>query len=261
MTDNEQLLKWIRIEKTREGFVSRYKNLVKRSLYDMTRRLRKSILEVDSLKDMEDIIDAIPQDTDAMEKRIRGIYVTVGSGFAKTTLDDIKAGRFKSRKSTDVDAIDSSYFQTMMQQYANMYGAEKVVSITNTNKQVLKRILDKAIAEGWGVPRIKKEIQAYWQQVTSKRAVMIARTEIMSSSSYGTMAGAKATGLQLQKIWLATPHGDYRINHLGINHKKIGFSELYDLGFGINASHPHDPNLPASEVINCRCSIAFEPYS
>ena len=44
-----------------------------------------------------------------------------------------------------------------------------------------------------------------------------------------------------------------RENHKVLNNKWIKINEKWDLGSGIYAECPHDPDLPASETVRCSC--------
>lgn len=50
---------------------------------------------------------------------------------------------------------------------------------------------------------------------------------------------------------------EHRQNHVALAGQVISFSDRFDLGGGITARCPHDEDLPASEVLGCRCSSVY----
>jgi hypothetical protein len=110
--------------------------------------------------------------------------------------------------------------------------------------------------------RLKVELASKLISIADYRARRIARTEVGRAANIGSRAGAKATGLTIQKEWLTGPSGtgdrhatgDYP----GLNGQIRGLDELYEVGV-YSAMYPLDLRLPASESINCRCSEAYVP--
>lgn len=103
----------------------------------------------------------------------------------------------------------------------------------------------------------------------SARAEAIARTEVsrvrnMAYDDQGQELAARYPGMT--KKWVhstqaprASSHqrSTARANHVALAErtaaKPIPFDASFELGNGLTARYPHDPLLPASEVVNCRC--------
>ena len=98
------------------------------------------------------------------------------------------------------------------------------------------------------------------------RAEAIARTEI--ARVYNTAQriqieklgqAMEQTGLQLKKMWVHSHVGkNPRPGHLALDGKKVDYKDYFVVG-GHKAWGPHDPGLPASEVVNCGCGIVPMP--
>lgn len=95
------------------------------------------------------------------------------------------------------------------------------------------------------------------------RAVTIARTEALSAYNGGKFASfvslAKSTGgtSGYEKIWLATHDRRTRHTHTaagGGDLQRVPLLEPFTIG-GAPMMYPGDPEGPADETINCRCSI------
>lgn len=105
----------------------------------------------------------------------------------------------------------------------------------------------------------------------ARRSEAIARTEVsrargMAYAEQGQEVANRYPGTR--KVWehATTSPGfttfqrsNSRPNHIRLsqqtNAHPIPFDELFHLGGGITAQYPHDPALPASESVNCRCRL------
>lgn len=105
----------------------------------------------------------------------------------------------------------------------------------------------------------------------ARRAEAIARTEVsrarsMAYAEQGAEVAGRFTGTL--KVWEHantspgfTTHQrmNSRPNHMALsretNARPIPFDAAFDLGGGVTAQYPHDPTLPASEAVQCRCRL------
>lgn len=93
------------------------------------------------------------------------------------------------------------------------------------------------------------------------RARRIARTETISATNglqNETAVGLSAQGIAMQKRWLATFDRRTRETHAEANGQTVAMDQTFSVG-GADLEFPGDPNGPAAEVVNCRCSVAYEP--
>lgn len=95
------------------------------------------------------------------------------------------------------------------------------------------------------------------------RAITIARTEALTAYSSGKFASflafADSTGgpSGYEKIWLATHDHRTRFTHTGPGGgdlQRVPLLQPFTIG-GAPMMHPGDPEGPADETINCRCSM------
>ena len=187
---------------------------------------------------------------------LKRIYKEVIKDFGARTFNDIQAsadeGRIKEIEKFSVLTED-------IEKYINVVSAKKVVLINETTRKDIKRIVSKAVQEGQSIPNMKKAIDGlYLDNIIPNRSRTIARTEVVSASNYGSFAGAKQTPSRLKKVWIPTFDDSTRESHLAMaNHPAIGLYETFNVN-GSYGQYPGDFNLPASEVINCRCAIGYE---
>ena len=90
------------------------------------------------------------------------------------------------------------------------------------------------------------------------RSRTIARTETMNATRTTTDTTATEAGMEY-KEWIHTDAGKtQRENHVALDGVKVKINEYFDLGGGVLALYPHDPTLPAEELINCYCIVIYE---
>jgi hypothetical protein len=141
---------------------------------------------------------------------------------------------------------------------------KRIASITKSSQKIavetIKGVLDVAINEGLGTietaARIKKALIEKGVEMNKWRAIRIARTEVVSASNAGTLAGAKASDLPIEKYWIATKDSRTRPDHLAAEEQNPkDRDELFNVGEDM-MEMPGDSSASAENVINCRCVLA-----
>ena len=141
----------------------------------------------------------------------------------------------------------------MLDNYNKKYAAKKAKQLTDTTREILSLTIKESQNEGLGLKGIVKAITTKIEYMGISRAKTIARTETSSAINNTSMKTASESGMD-EKGWVHIG-GRYtsRANHKRLNGKWIPINEKWDLGNGLKAICPHDPELPAGEVINCNC--------
>lgn len=105
----------------------------------------------------------------------------------------------------------------------------------------------------------------YSDNLLRVRGLTIARTERGSAINAGRyeawMQAAERAGMPLQAIWKEWRHSsrmmEPRLSHIAANGDRVqGLETPFNIG-GVMAQYPHHPGLPASEVINCGCTVRY----
>lgn len=206
-----------------------------------------------------EVLEIIDGDEEKFTKIFQRFYADIIRDFGSRTYNDIQ----KTAKGIEPDELKKiekfDFLTPEIDQYITRTTAEKVVMISNTSKIAIKAIVNEAVALGATINDMKQEIdKLYLDQIIPNRSRTIARTEVVSASNYGSIAGAKQTTPKVRKIWIPTFDDDTRETHISMsNHPAIGLDELFDVGDGKGA-YPGDFALPAKESINCRCAIGYE---
>jgi len=112
--------------------------------------------------------------------------------------------------------------------------------------------LVKGFTAGEGIEDIKQRLLGQ-SQINQRRARTIARTEVVSASNAGAMAGARAIPelAPETKTWLATTDARTRPTHIEADGQTVPIDDMFNVG-GAMMEYPGGPG-PAAEVINCRC--------
>lgn len=141
--------------------------------------------------------------------------------------------------------------------YFRKYLLNKVVEpISQTTINFIEKTLDEAVTNGWGVDRIIREMED--SDITKNRTRMIVRTETVRATNFGSMAAANESPYEVLKTWIDVEDNRTRRTHRhasGVGGEKKELLEPYSNGL----MFPGDPDGPAAETINCRCTQGFVP--
>ncbi|MDL2253839.1 phage head morphogenesis protein [Ruminococcaceae bacterium OttesenSCG-928-I18] len=120
----------------------------------------------------------------------------------------------------------------------------------------VRRAIQGAIKHGKSIQDIARQIMSITNQ-NRNRALTIARTETTRTENRGrfdAMGQAQKMGVTIKKRWMATHDSRTRDSHVWVDGE---IRELKDV-FSNGLEFPGDPNGPAEEVCNCRCTIVSE---
>ena len=128
-------------------------------------------------------------------------------------------------------------------------------------EQALRELLDEATHEGWSVWQIQRELGKRTDNVFGLRRELwqrerIARTEMHKATETGHQEGARQSGLNLKKGWLAALDGRERETHREAHSRYQGSPIDLEAAFQVGNDTMQAPgmgNEPA-ENINCRCT-------
>ena len=187
-----------------------------------------------------------------IEQYLIGLYLVVG----------LKFGRPVFKKLLGIkQEFQEGVFRSAVLSFIRLAGADRVKNITATTKKRIRTILKSGVEAGLGVREIVKLMRNQFKDINRKRAMRIARTEVINASNFGAMQGATMTNLDLNKEWISTL--DSRTRQDGFDHVVAdGQIKQRDEPFivsGQSLRWPVDSSLGASagNTIQCRCTLAF----
>jgi hypothetical protein len=191
--------------------------------------------------------------TEPLVRAYQDLYGRVGRDFAGRSFTSLEKSVHANLYTKQ---IDDEWLQ-WMRNFAVTEAGSRIQAVSDVTLTRIRRTLEQGVSEGLGIEDIARRLQSS-NAVNRVRGRVIARTEIISASNAGSDLGARSTGLNLNKEWIATPDGRERETHGEANGQVVGMGELFIVG-GQEAKYPGDPNLSAEESIQCRCTHAFIP--
>ena len=124
---------------------------------------------------------------------------------------------------------------------------------TAWNSRHVTSAVTRAVLQGQTVPQLATSIAGI-AAMDQRAAMRAARTAMTSAHSLGKLNGyerAADMGIDVEKQWLAALDSRTRGSHRHLDGEVV---EL-DAEFSNGLRYPGDPDGPASEVYNCRCTL------
>jgi len=189
-----------------------------------------------------------------MQAVLQTVYSRVGSDFMTEAFEEVKGIRNYTIKSTVDD-----YWEQSMVFYIEKNRYPLITSVANTYKGVLNRVLQEGVSQGLGASELAKLVTQAVPGLSRNRALVISRTEVINASNMGANYGAQATGLPLQKEWIATMDSRTRTDHVEADAMTVGMEEPFVLADGSRLLWPGDNSFgaPADQTIQCRCTQGY----
>jgi hypothetical protein len=131
----------------------------------------------------------------------------------------------------------------------------RLVGIGDEVWEAARETLVEGMELGESIPQLAQRIRDT-SDVVDPRARTIARTEVVSASNAGSLAVARASGVELEKEWIATFDERTRETHAIADGQKVPIDRRFDVG-GDMLDFPGDSSGSPEEVINCRCTLGF----
>ena len=115
--------------------------------------------------------------------------------------------------------------------------------------------------EGLGIDPIAREITRKYNNISRKRAALIARTEVHNASGFGQhnyhQGLSSDLGINMTKQWVATLDARTRSAHASMNGVQVSMNEPFKMPNGTEMQYVGDPSGGAANIINCRCAIVY----
>lgn len=123
--------------------------------------------------------------------------------------------------------------------------------INQTTEEALRDELTQAINDGDTISEVEDRIARVFDIARGTRTAMIARTEVISASNEGAYEAYSQSGIVDKQEWVSS-----RDNKVRDEHQIDGEVVSLGVNFSNGLLYPGDPSGEASNVINCRCTIA-----
>jgi len=191
------------------------------------------------------------------------LYKTVGARWARVA-------KVSMSKATGQMGFNEQIVE-LMRQYYGIDLLNDAEEINNTTRAVIQKVLDDAAITGASFDDIVRQLTSS-TELGAMRARRIARTETVTAANGAAMIYAQTSGNVMEKIWISvkdkrTRHNAWA-NHVTIDGTVIDINEPFLLKSqklgdilmmqpGVR-KQPNGLAVPASEVVNCRCVVAFQ---
>src|SRR6266487_857929 len=198
----------------------------------------------------------VVQQSGALKHLIVSLYQDVGTDVGMDTLKELKHEYRPFQTKDDATPDDLNLYAPDVLVYLYSLAAQKVQQITDTTRAEIQSVLAQGVQTGETIPALVKRLNdLYLVSIIPKRSEVIARTEVIAASNYGSQEAAKSSGLTLKKVWLSTSDSRTRPDHAEADGQEVDMDEPFKVG-GSQLMYPGDSSLgaPADEVIQCRCT-------
>lgn len=155
----------------------------------------------------------------------------------------------------------------LMQQYYGVDLLNDANLMTQYSREIIIRVLSQAAQTGASFDEIVAALIKH-PEFGPMRARRIARTETVTSANGAAMIYAQESGNQLNKYWIAVKDSRTRHDHRQVDGKVVDYDQPFTINsikYGIVKMmqpgvriQPNGLEVPAGEVVNCRCVVAFK---
>ena len=193
---------------------------------------------------------------------VREIYLTLHGravpAFAEDAYDELLADR-QVRAPEELQSV----WEDVVQEFMESEAGALIQSVSRKTVAQIQGALQEAMEPDEdgntpGIEEIARQMEEKVEAINRVRARRIARTEIVRASNLGAMEGARATGLELEKEWIAARDSRTRASHVEADGQTVGMDEAFEVG-AYEAAQPAAASLPPAESVNCRCTVGFIP--
>lgn len=247
--ENQKAAYWKAFDRRRMNWERKVAQLVGKRFRDEGKAVSEAY---EQGRDVDGAIDA--QMTE-WETLMTGVYVAVMEDFGQETGEALAKSYGPTSRKFEFDPWLGN-----VRNWIEAVVAEKVTKISRTTKDMIKREIALGFEEGESTPGIARRLRRKYQDFSVRRAMMIARTEVVAASNSGSHFAAEQTGLEYERVWLSSRDDRVRDDHTDMDGQTRGKSDPFEAPDGSELMFPGDTSLgaDASQTINCRCTETFE---
>jgi len=198
--------------------------------------------------------------TSDLLKIYRDLYSDIGLQFAKWYARNFD--KYIEKGVNPNQYVDQ--WQNSFASYGSAVGAQRVTLVSGTAKKTLVKITQQLLTDidfqKLGIIEKGRILKSQFNKYSTYQAERLVRTEATNAANFATTESAKTIfpAEQLMKEWIASFDDRTRTTHAEVDGNEVSANDTFMVG-GAQMMFPGDPSAPASEVINCRCSVAYFP--
>jgi len=220
-------------------------------------------------------VRAFARTQDVMQIPTFPIYTVLNKLYTVVAPKWARISRDQSLKADDLFVTGRLGFNEriveLMRQYYGVNLLNDAELMTQYSREVIARVLSKAAETGASFDDVVAELLRH-PEFSAMRARRIARTETVTAANAGAMVYAQNSGNVMEKVWIAVKDKRTRHSHRDIDGTRLDIDTAFNMPrsqqnakYGdISMQQPgarQQPNglpVPAVEVVNCRCTVAFQ---
>lgn len=231
-----------------EALHGRNERLLARAI---VRGLRSDLANLPNMykENYEGILAAVTMNN--LEQELLSHYIRCGQ------IGSILYNELDVMKTKRLNPFFSEVWNNWVMNTASLLIGSRIRSIKGTLLEELTGVVIQAMEVNADLTDIRNLIYEYVKQPTFYKwqAQRIARTETTYAMNNAMNVAADESQLKLNKTWIAAGDGRERSTHRELNGTTIPENDTFFTGL----AYPGDPRGSAEEVINCRCTIGYEP--
>lgn len=162
----------------------------------------------------------------------------------------IFGGYEAGRGQVDVELTDLTSFDPIVREKLDQM-ARNTRFITETTRDRLAELIERALEEGWSIDRTTDEVQMLFEGMKPHRARTIAVTNTTSGFSAGQMEAFRRAGVR--KRWLSQRDTRVRVTHTAADGQERELNDAFEVGEA-DPMYPADPAIAINnpeEFFNC----------
>jgi hypothetical protein len=248
ISETEKELLWKRTEGDRKKFFPAGVRTMAAALSKAVQPVRDVIQHFTSTANL---IEQAPKkiNVNAIRKGYLDLYLGTLPKFAEQSYQKLKNATEKD------DHLDDWWFE-YTRRYVQYEIEDRIVGVGKTTENRIRTILSKAIDDGLSIDDVSDQLDELGlDEIISNRSSVIARTEIINASNKGSIMGARSTRLNLEKVWIRTYDSRTRDEHT--IEETVPIDQPF-IKTGEELDYPGDPSGSAWNIIQCRCSVAYQ---
>lgn len=251
MKESQKLL--IREKKLKKEIAYFFQKLMQRILYKLEKDWDSGILNIN---DYTEIVDIAHKDYfDILYTHVQREYCR-GRKIGENRVNRAIVKMATKADNPQINISRTDLWGTMSEVEQNLQNKVFVASdktLERVKEDKITQILHQGYVDGRNGTEVGREIKREFSKLKTYEAERIARTELHSAHERGILDQYLEMGVQY-KQWDAQWDNRTRVTHLDLD----GEITYLDGTFSNGCSYPGDTLGPASEWVNCRCTLA--PY-
>lgn len=205
--------------------------------------------------------------TKLIEQAYFDVYTNIGLTHGR------RIGRGINRELKDYSApLFNETLQNSIIEWVRQNCGLNIISVSDTLAKRIIALVEQASSDNLTLDEMQRFIRksiSTGSGLTRYEVMRIARTETGSAANHAATVSAETSGIVLEKVWISSQNARTRrkpkdqFDHYDMNGKSVEQNEKFIMtsrnGVVDRLDFPCDPKGSASNIIQCRCAVAYRP--